>query len=66
MRGHKNLVRKTQNDNVQDMVDHGAEVCLFNCPMCKDTLERKVSGKGMKSYFISDLARMALGEKLDY
>ncbi len=66
MRGHKNLVRKTQNDNVQDMVDHGAEVCIFNCPMCKDTLERKVTGKGMKGYFISDLARMALGEKLDY
>ncbi len=66
MRGHKKLVRKTQNDNVQDMVDHGAEVCIFNCPMCKDTLERKVTGKGMKVYFISDLARMALGEKLDY
>ena len=66
MRGHKKLVRKTQNNNVQDMVDHGAEVCIFNCPMCKDTLERKVTGNGMKAYFISDLARMALGEELDY
>jgi Fe-S oxidoreductase len=66
MRGHNNLVRKTQNDNVQDMVNHGAEICIFNCPMCKDTLERKVTSKGMKAYFISDLARLALGEKLDY
>ena len=66
MRGHKNLVRKTQNENVQDMVDNGAEVCIFNCPMCKDTLERKVTAKGMKCYFISDLARLALGEKLEY
>jgi len=66
MRGHKKEVRTTQNANVQDMVDHGAEVALFNCPMCKDTLERKVEAKGLKSYFISDLARLALGEKLDY
>lgn len=66
MRGQKKLVRKTQNDNVQDMVDHGAEICIFNCPMCKDTLERKVTGNNMKAYFISDLARMALGEQLDY
>ena len=66
MRGHKKEVRKTQNANVQDMVDHGAEVAIFNCPMCKDTLERKVDAAGMKSYFISDLARLALGEKLDY
>ena len=48
------------------MVDYGAEVCIFNCPMCKDTLERKVTAKGMKCYFISDLARLALGEKLEY
>ena len=66
MKGKGNLVRSTQNKNIQDMVDHGAEVAIFNCPMCKDTLERKASAQGLKSYFISDLARMALGEKLDY
>ena len=65
MRGHKGIVRETQKKNVQDMVDHDAEVCIFNCPMCKDTLERKVTAKGMKSYFISDLARIALGESLE-
>ncbi|MHA1457350.1 MAG: heterodisulfide reductase-related iron-sulfur binding cluster, partial [Promethearchaeota archaeon] len=59
MRGHKKEVRKAQNDNVQDMVDFQAQVAIFNCPMCKDTLERKVTGKGMKAYFISDLARLA-------
>jgi len=66
LRGQKKLVRTTQNDNVQDMVDHGAEICIFNCPMCKDTLERKVVASGLKAYFISDLARVALGEKLEY
>ena len=56
----------TYFDAVQDMVDHSAEVCIFNCPMCLDTLKRKVTAKGMKCYFISDLARLALGEKLEY
>lgn len=65
-RGHQKLVRPTQNKNVQDMVDFGASVCIFNCPMCKETLEKKVVKNGMKSYFISDLARLSLGEKLDY
>ncbi len=66
LRGKKDQIRKTQNDNIEDMVNFGAQVCLFNCPMCKDTLERKTISKGMKAYFISDLARMALGEKLPY
>jgi len=64
LRGKNKLVRPTQNKNVQDMIEHGAELVIFNCPMCKDTLDRKISAKGMKSYFISDLARLALGEKL--
>ncbi len=66
LKGKKKLVRPTQNKNVDDMVQHGAEVCIFNCPACKDALERKVSAKGMKSYFLSDLARIALGEELNY
>ncbi|MFX1277101.1 MAG: heterodisulfide reductase-related iron-sulfur binding cluster [Promethearchaeota archaeon] len=66
LKGKNKLVRPTQNKNVKDMVEHGAEICIFNCPMCKDTLERKIGAKGMKSYFLSDLARMALGEQLDY
>jgi len=66
LKGKKNLVRSTQNKNVEDMVQYGAEVCIFNCPMCKDALERKVTAKGMKSYFLSDLARISLGEKLSY
>jgi hypothetical protein len=48
------------------MVDHEAEVCVFNCPMCKETLGSKVARKGLKNYLLSDLARMALREKLVY
>jgi Fe-S oxidoreductase len=66
MLGRKKLVRETQNKNTNDMVEYGAEVCVFNCPMCKETMGSKVERKGLKSYLLSDLARLALGEKLDY
>lgn len=64
--GKANLVRPTQNKNVKDMLDHGAEACIFNCPMCLDTLGSKTERKGLKNYLLSDLCRLALGEKLDY
>ena len=64
--GKSNLIRPTQNKNVKDMVEHGAEACVYNCPMCKQVLGAKVERKGLKNYLLSDLARMALGEKLNY
>jgi Fe-S oxidoreductase len=65
MLGKKKLVRETQNKNVQDMLDYGAEVCFYNCPMCMETLGSKVERKGLKNYLLSDLCRLALGEDLD-
>ncbi len=64
MIGKKKLVRDTQNKNVEDMIENGAEACVFNCPMCLESLGSKVGRKGLKSYLLSDLCRMALGEKL--
>ncbi|TKJ23333.1 MAG: hypothetical protein CEE43_04145 [Promethearchaeota archaeon Loki_b32] len=64
--GKGNLVRPTQNKNIKDMINNGAEACVYNCPMCKDVLGSKVERKGLKNYLLSDLARMALGEKLNY
>jgi Fe-S oxidoreductase len=64
--GKGNLLRATQNKNVQDMLDYGAEIAVFNCPMCLDSLGSKTERKGLKNYLLSDLCRLALGEKLDY
>ncbi|MFX1377641.1 MAG: heterodisulfide reductase-related iron-sulfur binding cluster [Promethearchaeota archaeon] len=64
--GKSKLVRPTQNKNVKDMLDHGAEACVYNCPACKDVLGSKVERNGLKNYLLSDLARMALGEELNY
>ena len=63
--GKKALVRKTQNDNINDMIEHGAEACVYNCSMCKESLGSKVERKGLKNYILSDLCRLALGESLD-
>jgi len=60
--GKGNLVRSTLNKNIKDMIDNGAEVCVYNCPMCKDFMGSKVERRGLKNYLLSDLARMALGE----
>jgi len=64
--GKGDLIRPAQNKNVKDMLDHGAEACIYNCPMCKEVLGAKVQRKGLKNYLLSDLARMALGEELNY
>ncbi len=64
--GKSKLMRKAQNDNINDMMEHGAEACVYNCPMCKEALGSKIKRKGLKNYLLSDLCRLALGEELDY
>jgi len=63
--GKTKLQRETQNKNINDMLDHGAEVCVYNCQMCLESLGSKVSRKGIKNYILSDLCRLALGESLN-
>jgi len=63
--GKTKLQRETQNKNINDMLDHGAEVCVYNCQMCLESLGSKVSRKGIKNYILSDLCRLALGESVD-
>ena len=63
--GKKSLMRKAQNDNVNDMLEHGAEACVYNCPFCMESLGSKVGRKGLTNYILSDLCRLALGESLE-
>ncbi len=57
------LANDVQKRNIDDMVDSGAEYCVFNCPACQSTLAAKVTKKGIKPIHIIDLCRMAIGEK---
>jgi Fe-S oxidoreductase len=53
-----------QEKNIKDAKDHGAEAMVYLCAMCFVTLNKKVRGTGMKNYMITDICRLALGEKL--
>jgi len=64
--GKKSLMRNAQKDNINDMIEHGAEICVYNCPMCKESLGSRAERSGLRNYLLSDLCRMALGEKLEY
>ncbi len=51
-----------QQKNVEDMKRAGAEVCVFNCPACFQTLGGTVARNGIKPVHMSDLCRLAIGE----
>jgi len=51
-----------QKRNLEDMVNAGAEVCVFNCPACYNTLAGPVSREGIRPMYMSDLCRLAIGE----
>lgn len=61
--GRYELSIDVQRRNLDDMVKAGAEVCVFNCPNCYWTLAEKVAKLGIKPLFMSDLCRLAIGEK---
>jgi Fe-S oxidoreductase len=50
--------------NVKDAKDSGAEAMVYLCAMCFASLNKKVREAGMANYMISDICRLALGEKL--
>jgi hypothetical protein len=41
----------------------GAEICVFNCPACMQVLGPPVAKSGIMPMFMSDLCRLAIGEK---
>lgn len=57
------LAHDVQARNLADMVKHGAQVCVFNCPACQNTIGTAVAKKGIKPIHMIDLCRMAIGEK---
>jgi hypothetical protein len=60
--GSRKRAAELQRKNVEDMKSAGAEVCVFNCPACFQTLGHMVTEEGMKPVYMSDLCRLAIGE----
>ena len=61
--GRYELAADLQRKNIEDMVNAGAQFCVFNCPACHDTLSRLVARKGIWPIYMSDLCRLAIGEQ---
>ena len=61
--GSRRYALELQQKNVEDMRRAGAEACVFNCPACLQTLGPLVTLKGIKPMYMSDICRLAIGEK---
>ena len=57
------LADEVQKKNIDDMIDSGAEYCVFNCPACWDSLADKVAKRGLKPIHMIDLCKLAIGEE---
>lgn len=61
--GSRKRAADIQKRNVEDMKEHGAEICVFNCPACYRTLGSLVTEAGIRPMHMSELCRLAIGEK---
>jgi Fe-S oxidoreductase len=61
--GSRKRAMEVQQRNISDMAEAGAEACVFNCPACYQTMSHLVAEKGIKPVFMSDLCRLAIGER---
>lgn len=55
--------RDIQRRNVDDMVESGADYCVFNCPYCQKALSEEVSKREIEPIHMIDICKMAIGDK---
>jgi len=63
VRVYPQLAVEYQAKNVDDAIQCGADALVTLCPMCDRVLRRPTTERGLRKIYISDLCRMALGEK---
>lgn len=59
--GRHELADDVLRRNMEDMVQAGAQFCVFNCPACFDSIGHVVARNGMNPIFMGDLCRLAVG-----
>jgi Fe-S oxidoreductase len=57
------LAQEVQAKNINDAIEFGANALVTLCPMCDRILNRPTTARGLRKIYITDLCRMALGEK---
>ena len=60
---NRELAIDIQERNVKDAIECGADAIITICPICDAVLRRPTSQLGLPKIFITDLCRIALGEK---
>jgi hypothetical protein len=63
VRVYPQLAAEYQAKNVDDAIQCGADALITLCPMCDRVLRRPTTERGMRKIYITDLCRIALGEK---
>ena len=60
---NRQLAVEIQGINVKDAIECGADALITSCPICDRVLRRPTSQLGLPKIFVTDLCRIALGEK---
>jgi len=60
---NRELATDIQKKNFEDAIACGADAIITSCPVCDRVLRRPSSQFGLPKIFITDLCRIALGEK---
>ncbi len=60
---NRELAIDIQKRNFEDAIAQGADAMVTSCPVCDRVLRRPSSSYGLPKIFITDLCRIALGEK---
>ncbi|MCG6534545.1 MAG: (Fe-S)-binding protein, partial [Syntrophales bacterium LBB04] len=63
VRVYPQLAAEVQARNIDDVIHCGADALITLCPMCDRVLRKPSAEKSVKKIYITDLCRMALGEK---
>jgi len=60
---NRELAVDIQKKNFEDAIECGADAIITSCPICDGVFRRPSSHFGLPTIFITDLCRIALGEK---
>lgn len=63
VRVYPEVAADIQNKNIDDAINAGVDAIVTLCPMCDRVLRKPTTEKGLRKIYITDLCRMALGEK---
>ncbi|MFX1284220.1 MAG: heterodisulfide reductase-related iron-sulfur binding cluster [Promethearchaeota archaeon] len=62
----RDYIEEWRMKNILDAKEAGAQAMVFLCPLCVLPLRSRVKAQGLEPYILSNLVRLALGEKLTF